>query len=279
MDQLEAEFRGIEDRSLNMPAAPLGSYLCFRMDGIKVSKRFLKDSLSNPAFQAALHGAVEAVYYIFRHCTGLEYTRYEEGNFFLCAIAVSDEVSFVLNNRLNHMQNRLFKTGTALASSLSAAVTLRFAQHSAKKGKVTASGKQWPQGIAFDGRPLVLEGLGQVEDYLKLRWLLWTRNAMCKVLRLNNIMDRERLYHGDLKDNVPVLAKLVEGHGLRAQCAELMSEFTLFLPDQPSHAAGLLALTTPPGFGDDALAEHLSRLRDLARRLQDIPPGTPVRTP
>lgn len=270
MVQLGEQFAAIERSSLTLLSAPLGTYLCCRVDGIKVSKRYLSDKLSYPAFSAALHAAVETVYHLFRRCIGEEHGAREEGNFFLGMIAVSDEVSFILNNRRNFLDNRVCKTVTTLASTLSAAMSLSFAAESAKTARPTARGNQWPQVIAFDGRPLVLTVQTQLEDYLRHRWLLSARNAMCKVLRVQRCVSERDLYDTDLKDNVPELVHLVERYGLREPCAELMSEFTLFLPEQPNAEAKLVAFSTPPGFGEEALALHRKRLMEMAGRLSSI---------
>jgi hypothetical protein len=91
--RLEEKFRLMEQDALAAVEAPLGSrYLCFRLDGIKVSKRFLKDSLVHEAFGAALRSSIQTVYHLFRACTGEEYGEREEGNFFLCAFCISDDI-------------------------------------------------------------------------------------------------------------------------------------------------------------------------------------------
>ena len=182
-------------------------------------------------------------------------------------IAVSDEVSFILNNRRNFLGNRLLKTTTSLASTLSASMSLRFADESTRTAKPTAGGHKWPQIVAFDGRPLVLERYGQLEEYLEHRWLLSARSAMCKVLRVRKIVSERDLYAADLKEDIPELAALLAQHDLRESCSELMKEFTLFLPEQPHAEARLVSFSTSPGFGDDALALHRSRLRTMAEGL------------
>lgn len=266
-ERLSAQFASIEQASMTMPTAPPGTYVVYRADGIKVSKRYLADKFSYPAFATALHGAIENVYHLFRRCTGEEHGEREGGNFFLGMIAVSDEVSFVLNNRRNFLGNRLLKTTTSLASTLSAAMSLRFANESTRTAKPTAGGHRWPQVVAFDGRPLVLDGYGQLEEYLEHRWLLSARSAMCKVLRVEKIVSERDLYATDLKEDIPELAALLDQHGLRESCSELMKEFTLFLPEQPNAEAKLVPFSTPPGFGDDALALHRSRFRETAAGL------------
>src|SRR5262245_1057207 len=110
--RLEQKFREMEQEALSVPTAPLGTkHLCFRLDGIKQSKKFLKDFSINEEFNKALRFSIQGVYRLFKRCTGEEYGAPEPGNFFFCAFCVSDEVSFILNNKRNHLDNRLFKTG------------------------------------------------------------------------------------------------------------------------------------------------------------------------
>lgn len=259
--QLEKKFGEIEQSSLAISVAELGKYLCFRLDGIKTSKRFLKDALINETFNNAFRDSVEAVYYLLRKCTGEEHGQHEEGNFFLCAFSTSDEVSFVLNNQRNHLGNRIFKTGSSLAGMLSGSLSMRFKSESVKKGRPTAAGKQYPQVMAFDARPLVLDDYDEVERYIIFRWLVACRNTMCKVLRLAKVMSGDELYQLGVKNNMKLVSELLEEHHLEEQYHAAMREFTLYTPKRLTHD-GLLEMYSP-GDGMDGILSLCAHLRAL----------------
>lgn len=261
--QLEKKFGDLEQSSLALPVAELGKYLCFRLDGIKTSKRFLKDALINEKYNNTFRDSIEAVYYLLRKCTGEEYKQYEEGNFFLCAFSISDEVSFVLNNRRNHLGNRIFKTGSSLAGMLSASLSMRFKTESEKKGRLSATGKQFPQVMAFDARPLVLDDYDEVERYLIYRWLVACRNTMCKVLRLAKVMSGDDLYQLGIKNNLALVCELLEQHNLEDEYHTAMREFTLYVPDQLTHEGKLEMYEPDDGMdGIMPLCHHLRALRE-----------------
>jgi len=264
--RLEEKFRLMEQDALSVVEAPLGSrYLCFRLDGIKVSKRYLKDSLVHEAFGAALRSSIQTVYHLLRACTGEEYGEREEGNFFLCAFCISDEVSFILNNHRNYLGNRVFKTGTSLAGTLSGALSLQFQAESKKHGKKSASGHRYPQVMAFDARPLLLDVHGEVEEYLRHRWLLAGRNALCKVLRLNNAVSGDDVYKMGRSNDLPGLCELIHRHGLESQVHQVMQSFTLFLPSSLTQSAELDEYTAKNGTDNiDDLCAALQQLRDSA---------------
>lgn len=262
--QLEKKFGDTEQSSLAIPVAELGKYLCFRLDGIKTSKRFLKDTLINENFNTTFRDSVEAVYYLLRKCTGEEYGLREEGNFFLCAFSISDEVSFVLNNRRNHLGNRLFKTGTSLAGMLSASLSIRFKTESSKKSRLSAGGKQFPQVVAFDARPLVLDDYADVERYIFYRWLVACRNTMCKVLRLAKVMSGDDLYQLGVKNNLTLVCELLEQHNLEDEYHAAMREFTLYVPDALTHEGKLEMYE--PGDGMDGILSLCAHLRALRER-------------
>ena len=260
----EQKFRDIEQAALSIPVAPLGtSYLCFRLDGIKVSKRFLKDSLSNESFYDALRLSIQGVYQLLRRSTGEEYGEHEPGNFFLCAFCISDEVSFILNNRRNHLENRVFKTGTTLAGTLSGALSLNYKSESKKHAKPSANGHQFPMVMAFDSRPLILNVHDEVEEYILHRWLLAGRNTMSKVLRLAGVLPGEDVYRLARQNDLPRLCELIERNGLVEQYHSAMRSFTLFLPSALTHDAKFEQFRPRDGTsGISFLTERVRRLRE-----------------
>lgn len=261
--RLEEKFRKKEQDALSIPVAKLGQYPCFRLDGIKVSKRFLKGSLHNKSFQKSLRFAIKGVYRLFRQCTGEEYGAREEGNFFLCAICCSDEVSFILNNRRNHLENRLFKIGTSLAGTLSGALSLSYQTESKKLSKPNFKGERFAQVVAFDARPLVLEGLDEVEEYVLSRWFIAGRNMICKVLRLAEVLHGDHAHDLGRQNQLGPLCKLVEQHGLEDRFHEAMMDFSLFLPSELTHDADFSEYH--PSNGTDGIDELRERLRILAQ--------------
>lgn len=262
--QSEQKFRDMEQAALAIPVAPLGtSYLCFRLDGIKVSKRFLKDSLSNERFYDALRLSIQGVYQLLRRSTGEEYGEHEPGNFFLCAFCISDEVSFILNNRRNHLENRVFKTGTTLAGTLSGALSLNYKSESKKHAKPSANGHQFPMVMAFDARPLILNVHDEVEEYILHRWLLAGRNTMSKVLRLAGVLPGEDVYRLARQNNLPRLCELIERNGLVERYHSAMRSFTLFLPSSLTHDAKFEQFHPRDGTsGISLLTERVRRLRE-----------------
>jgi tRNA(His) 5'-end guanylyltransferase len=220
LDRLFEVFNRIEEESLTQPNCPSGQYLCIRLDGIKVSKRFLKDRLTHPQFLTILSQSITDTYHMLKWQSSKE-----NKNLFFCVIALSDEISFVLNNRDNYFENRTFKIATMLAGNLSACTTLHY--QAAQRPS-----KQRPEIIAFDARPLILDSYERIEDYIRFRYLIGRRNSMCKALRLAQVFERDELYETGLKDDVPGLIKAVAQHGLGNKVQQVLSEFRLFVPDE-----------------------------------------------
>ena len=218
LEQLLEVFKQIEDHSLTQSNCPVGQYLCVRLDGIKVSKRFLKDNLTHPQFFKLLWRSVADTYTLLKWQSDKE-----NKNFFLCAVALSDEISFILNNRQNYYENRVFKIATMLAGNLSAYTTLHY-----------QAAQKRPEIIAFDARPLILESYERVEEYIRFRYLIGRRNAMCKVLRIAKVFPRDELYETGLMNDVPGLIRAIEQHGLGNKVQQVLSDFRLFVPDAQS---------------------------------------------
>jgi tRNA(His) 5'-end guanylyltransferase len=241
-------FGRIETDSLTQERCPEGQFLCIRLDGIKVSKQHLKDRLSHPQFREALSRAILGAYYLLRW-----HSKKENKNFFLCALALSDEVTFILNNRTNYYDNRSFKIGTMLAGCLSGFMSLYFqppSTHHARKSKHSSEGAH-PEIVAFDARPLLLESYRQVDEYIQLRQLMGRRNSMCKALRLRKVFSDSELYDTELKNDVPRLTQAIAAHGLEKDLQQALDEFRLFVPDEESklHEHALLDLSDGDALG------------------------------
>lgn len=134
MKELESRFREIEETSLGTMSVPPGSLLVVRLDGVKLTSTFLKDSLSNPKFDGALDSSIRTIFNIFANST-YEHCR----PFIRLALAVSDEVSIVIPGLPNIYKGRVMKLCTILAGTMSSAMT----------GNLAAKNPQgWPRVVA-----------------------------------------------------------------------------------------------------------------------------------
>lgn len=244
--QLKDRFERVESDSLSQPVCPPGKYLCFRLDGVKASKQHLKDRLVNERFRDAFSRAIMTTYYIFRR-----QSEKVNKNFYLCAVALSDEVSFILNNKENYHKNRPFKIGTMLTGALSAAMTLEYQSGGGQQGR----NKQRQELVTFDARPLFLNSYDDVEDYIRFRWLIGRRNAMCKTLRVEGIFSGTDIYETTLKNDVPRLTQEIENHGLAGKLRTALSDFRIFIPDEKGDLHGHAPSTLERGV--EAQFQHL----------------------
>lgn len=219
------KYNEIEMNSLIQYASTPEQFLCFRLDGIKASKKYLKDMLSNERYNRALSSATQELHYSLRN-----QNKAIDTSFFYCAFSASDEVSFILNQGENHYKNRIFKIGTMLSGILSSAMTIHFESlgPNNKKGKRKHQHKEPTQKMAFDSRPLVLNTTGEVKEYIKFRCALACRNAACKVLRLESKFD---IYEAGIKDDIEALFSKVEEYDLFDSYNKVIGSFSLHVPD------------------------------------------------
>ncbi len=215
-DQTE-RFRKIEAESETLRAAPNGAYLVVRADGVKASKRHLKDVMENRKFTDAISRAVVTCGVLWRSWAPNGAPPY------LCgAVQFGDEVSFVIGPGPNHFERRLLKMTTTLASTLSAAATAAFAQR-------TAGGH--PEIVAFDGRPLVLGGSAAVHDYIRCRWLCAIRLVINKILRIRRVLSEQEQYGSDkLFDSIERTNAHLVRAGLANEVPKACADFRLHAP-------------------------------------------------
>lgn len=173
---LNVKFKKIEDDSTTQSHTPKQHYLVVRLDGIGLSKKYLKDELSNKRFQKKMIKAIQQTYYALHRKSPSNAQQ-----IFLGMVMASDEVSFILNTFDNYFDDKLFKIVTTIASTFSSF----FSQEEAgsnPKNAITGS---------FDGRPLILENLKEVNEYIAYRAAIYSRNSMAKALRLKGVPNNE----------------------------------------------------------------------------------------
>ena len=115
---LEDQFKENEAQSECLGKINDGQYLCIRLDGIGLSKKYLKNELSNTKFDGAMWQAFESTYKVLHRKAPTD-----AQNIFLAAIICSDEISIILNSQKNYFDGRLFKTVTTIASTFSSFFT------------------------------------------------------------------------------------------------------------------------------------------------------------
>ncbi|NVB40324.1 hypothetical protein G6O69_20960 [Pseudenhygromyxa sp. WMMC2535] len=222
LELLLERFSALEAESSTVDIAPAEGLLVVRADGIKQSKRFLKDELENPRYRTALHKAVGITFRMWR-----DWAPEPSRPFILAALRLSDEVSFVLNRGDNYYGRRILKITTTLASTLSGAMSLAIAPPVARKSPRMLS------VAAFDGRPLILGGEDELVSYIRCRRLLHARNAMAKVLRLESEFSDSQLY-----DEAPRLADDIHRLGREVGARSLWDRFDRAVSGSALYTAG-----------------------------------------
>ena len=219
------KYNQIEMDSIIQYASKPEQFLCYRLDGIKASKKYLKDTLSNERYNRGLSKATKEAHYSLKNKKAAT-----DSSFFYCAFSASDEVSFVLNQGENYYNNRIFKIGTMLSGILSSAMTIHFESLNPnnKKGKRKHQKKEPPHKMAFDSRPLVLNTTEDVKEYIKFRCALACRNAACKVLRIESKFD---IYEAGIKDDVEALFSKIAEYDLFDSYNKVIGSFSLYVPD------------------------------------------------
>lgn len=183
---LKGEFEQLEEKSVSFSSTPKGHYLVVRLDGIGLSKKYLKDKVIHKQFQKVMIKAIEQTYYVLHRKSPSDAKQ-----LFLGVVMASDEVSFILNTYDNYFDDRLFKTVTTIASTFTCFFTQEGA-HKNKKLSITGS---------FDGRPLILPNLEDVNKYIAYRAAVYTRNSMARLLRIKGV-DTDEIYSDENNNNL-----------------------------------------------------------------------------
>ena len=215
-------FRNNESASEILSKTPQDTYFCVRLDGIGMSKRFLKDELTNRVFFGQMWEALESTYDVLHRKTP-EDTK----NIILGALICADEVSIIFNSNKNYFDGKIFKTVTTVSSTFSSFFTghgfSKFnSQKKSKKNKLVSG--------AFDGRPLIFSSENEIRKYFLYRYSLYVRNSMAKVLRLNNVAEN-LIYGPDYKNNIPHYWKLICEKDLNEQIEKTLKYIVAFFVD------------------------------------------------
>ena len=221
------KYKKMESNALLMTNSSVDTYLCIRADGVKSSKRHLKDVITNKIFNDSFNNAINSVYHLNKYQTyRVNY------NFFFCAFSASDEVSFIINKGNNYYENRILKICTILSSILSSAMTIDFELMTRKQeNREIDKKKRYPDIMAFDARPIILNDILDVKEYIHYRWLIACRNAACKVLRLKSELSQKEIYDDELNNNLDLLLKKVNDLGFIEDYKEAVDSFCLYIPD------------------------------------------------
>lgn len=203
LTSLDKYFKAIEEKSQTKLSIPENYFLVVRLDAFHATKKYLKDSLENKKFRDNFSNAINMT------VGGINtLLKSKLSKIFVCAFSVNDEVSIVLNGSLEETgERRLFKICTLLSSVLS--VNFKPIREKTEK-------------VFFDARPLLLQNVDDVCDYLKYRYLLSIRYGYWKVLRLqSNFFSGIDVNHNDIKCNLDNARNLVIKH-------KLENDFKLF---------------------------------------------------
>ncbi|MUI53316.1 tRNA(His) guanylyltransferase Thg1 family protein [Aliivibrio fischeri] len=183
---LHDKFKTIENDSKAQVTVPEQHYLVVRLDGIGLSKKYLKSQLVSKLFQKTMLKAIKDTYYVLHRKTPTDAQQ-----IFLGAIVASDEVSFILNTYSNYYDDRLFKLVTTIASTFSCFFTKEGLQQNSKHSIYGS----------FDGRPLILSNIDEVKEYIAYRSAIYNRNSIAKTLRLKGVPEEE-LYNEINHNNI-----------------------------------------------------------------------------
>ncbi|MBU2966925.1 tRNA(His) guanylyltransferase Thg1 family protein [Amphritea sp. 2_MG-2023] len=215
---LEDYFKKNEDLSECLGKINDGQYLCIRLDGIGLSKKYLKNELSNKKFDGAMWQAFESTYQVLRRKAPTD-----AQNIFLAAVVCSDEISIILNSQKNYFDGRLFKTVTTIASTFSSFFT--------GNGFLGKNKKSQRIGGAFDGRPLVFSSLSEVSRYMSHRYAIYVRNSASKALRLSGVGPDE-LYSEENFNNLEYYKEKIESLSIHDLYSEILSKPIVFIPNE-----------------------------------------------
>ena len=204
-------YKKIETESEQGSKYQRGAFLCIRLDGIGLSKKYLKDKLLNAEFDKVIKKSVYEIYHSLKSKAPTD-----AKNQFLCIFTSSDEVNIILNSHPNYFDNRLYKSVTTIASSFS--------------GFFTKNGKNNDFLGAFDGRPLILNSIPDICDYLSHRYAIYIRNTTVKLLRLN--VNPSDLYESNNQNDLDYLNRGIKQNNLQKIQLTIPKHCHIYIPTE-----------------------------------------------
>lgn len=217
--ELSDRFKNIETESQTLSKTPENNFLCTRIDGIGLSKKYLKEKINNGQFDNLMRDTVKNTYEVTRRRSPSN-----AQNIFLCILICSDEVSLILNTQKNYYDSRVFKIVTTLASTFSSFFT--------GNGLKSYQSKKTPRfSGAFDGRPITLKNIEEVNSYLKTRYAVYIRNTSTKLLRIDGL-PRDETYHEKNYGNIDFIAREITKRNLIEKQSHIAKHPRLFVPNE-----------------------------------------------
>ncbi|MCJ8326246.1 MAG: hypothetical protein MJK08_04005 [Campylobacterales bacterium] len=211
LDNLTKKYKEKENDSLGLLLVEKDKYLCIRLDGFKATKSYLKDTLTNKAFSDALDSTACSIFHSFRKY----FSREKES--IIALYICNDEISIILNNNLTNDANRIMKVCTLFSGMASSIMTKELIKKKLIKVHSRVS-------IAFDARPLVLNN-DEVSEYIYYRYLVSTRYAYWKVLRLKEV---DGVYEDYIKKDIDMCIKLVKDKNYENQAELVLQSYSFY---------------------------------------------------
>ncbi|WP_220720601.1 tRNA(His) guanylyltransferase Thg1 family protein [Agarivorans litoreus] len=209
----EFRFKDIEETSERFSKYDDHIYFVVRLDGIGLSKKYLRDTMRHKAFEGIMWDAMENTFDVIRRkCP------HDSQNIVLGACVCSDEVSIVLSRVPNYFENRVIKSVTTIASTFTSFFT----------GKGMIKKKSPHISGAFDGRPLMLREQDDIVDYFSYRYAVNMRNSLTKLLRLSGV-DSDEIYQDNNFNSLDYLISKVTELGLQDETAALFETPIFFV--------------------------------------------------
>lgn len=185
--ELESKFEEYEKQSTTLYECPLEKCLVVRLDGFKLTKKYLRDVLVNEEFEKRFSFAINTLINSF-----IQYFKNESFSAFICGYKANDEFSVILNKTFKgHTEGRkIIKICTLFSGVFSAAFTL-----------ANSNEKDESPLTIFDARPIIIDE-NEIVDYIYSRYLISERYAFGKVWKLNTdkYIDTEILYDLEISE-------------------------------------------------------------------------------
>ena len=175
---LEAGYKAKAIEDVKTPIFDEGELLAIRLDGVSLSRKYLKNAMHTPLFNTAMR---EAVTYT------IEYLNREVGansEISLAGMSCSDEASIIFTEHDNDFSHRKMKACTVVAGAFSSYFNKAFGDEAL---------------CSFDARPIILSDEYHGVEYMLHRFAVFIRNSMTKLLRLHGL-DRKLLYETHYND-------------------------------------------------------------------------------